>query len=70
MKEEIIILRRCAKFQVQAIFRSRDIGSNGVKRGQKCSFGDFLQNYPSDLVLSSGEERYYDSTYVEFGSFS
>ena len=37
-KEDIIILHICAKFRVQAIFRSRDIGSNGGQNGSKTGF--------------------------------
>ena len=39
VKKDIIILHMCAKFQVQAIFRSWDIGSNGGQKGSKK--GDF-----------------------------
>ena len=37
-KEDIIILHMCAKLQVQAIFRSRDRGSNGGQNGSKTGF--------------------------------
>ena len=41
VKEEIIILHRCTKFQVQANFRSRDIGSIGGQNGSKMVFWRF-----------------------------
>ena len=41
-KEDIIILHMCAKLQVQAIFRSRDMGSNGGQTGVKIEFFDYI----------------------------
>ena len=38
VKEDIIILHIRAKFRVQAIFHSRDRGSNGVQNGSKVGF--------------------------------
>ena len=37
-KEDIVILHMCAKIQVQALFRSRDRGSNGGQNGSKMGF--------------------------------
>ena len=57
-------LRMFAKFQVKEKFCSRDMGSNGVKRGQKWSFWGFLENQPNNLFHFRLERRYYESSYV------
>ena len=56
VKEDIIILRMCAKFQVQTIFCSQDMGSNRVKMNQKLSFWGFLKNDCNNLVHSLSED--------------
>ena len=56
MKEDIIILHICAKFRVQAIFRSRDIGSNEGQNGSKIGFSWFSQKLESRFSSSLSEE--------------
>jgi len=43
VKEDIIFRHIRAKFRVQVIFRSRDIGSNGGQNGSKMGFSWFSQ---------------------------
>ena len=61
LKEGIMCLHMCAKFQVQAKFCSQYMGSKGVKKGV---FWDFLKNDCNNLVHSPVESRYYKSTFV------